>query len=396
MNQRPRVLLLIPHLGGGGAERVVALLAKNLSPEKYELHLGLVTQAAVPAGAVPAGVTVHALGAARVRSAPGRLLALVRRLKPRVILSGMYHLNFLVLLLRPFFPSPVCVLARQNGTVSAALANERNRAFTRLLYRILYRFADRVICQSAAMAADLMQEIGMPENRLAVLPNPVDVDTIRGEVAGFPVRWTGAGPHLLAVGRLSREKGFDLLLRALADVHEKFPRADLVIAGKGPEEDALKVLCRSLRLEGAVEFAGHVEQPAEWFPGATLFVLSSRHEGMPNGLLEAAAAGLPLVATPAAGGVPELLRGQAGKWLAAETSADALTACLVQALASLRPGERFPHPFIEAFRVERSVAAYEELIDAALQPVGMPRANFRASSGRDTSMHDSATGERPL
>src|SRR5664279_4808635 len=122
MAKRTRVLLLIPHLDGGGAEHVTALLACGLSQEKYELHLGLVTQASSDSLSFPPWVTLHALGARRVRSGVFGLLRLVRRLKPDVILSGMAHLNFLVLLLRLFFPSATRVLVRQNGTVSAALA----------------------------------------------------------------------------------------------------------------------------------------------------------------------------------------------------------------------------------------------------------------------------------
>ena len=96
-----RILLLIPHLGGGGAEQVTALLARGLSREKYELHLGLITQSCADAAAFPPWVTIHSLGATRVRGGAVRLVRLVRRLRPDVILSGMAHLNFLVLLLRP-------------------------------------------------------------------------------------------------------------------------------------------------------------------------------------------------------------------------------------------------------------------------------------------------------
>jgi glycosyltransferase involved in cell wall biosynthesis len=359
--------LLLPHLGGGGAEKVFALLAQSLSRDKYELHLGLVTREGIPVGAIPAGVTVHSLGCARVRTAGFRLLRLVRRLRPQVVLSGMYHLNFMVLLLRPFFPRATRVLVRQNGSVSAVLEAGEVPFYTRGLYRLLYRRADRVICQSAAMARDMVQALGIPSNRLVVPPNPVDVDAIRGAVTGLPNRWAGTGPHLLAAGRLSPEKGFDLLLRALVVVREKFPDARLVIAGTGPEEAALKGLCRALQLEPAVVFAGYVDRTAAWFRGAAAFVLSSRHEGMPNSMLEAAAAGLPIVALPAAGGVPDLLRGQPGTWLATEISAAALAACLVEALGSLARTERFTHSFIEPFRIQRAIAAYEAVIDATIE-----------------------------
>ena len=366
MIQRPRILLLIPHLGGGGAEKVFALLAQNLSREKYELHLGLATQAAVPANLFPPGITIHALGAPRVRSAAFRLAALIRHLRPRVILSGMYHLNFLVLLLRPFFPRPIRILIRQNGTVSSALAFGNAPRYTRLLYRSLYRHADKVICQSAAMAGDLAHELSVDPARLTALPNPIDVDAIRLVMKQGTSQSSGPGPHLLAVGRLSREKGFDLLLEALHSVHQRFSTADLTIAGAGPEECSLKCLCRDLGLDSSVRFTASMAEPAALFAGASVFVLSSRQEGMPNALLEAAAGGLPIVAFPASGGIVDLLRNQPGTWLASEISAAALAASLLQAINALRPAERFAHPFIDPFRIDRAIQGYEAAIDAAL------------------------------
>ncbi len=384
MNRRIRVLLLIPHLGGGGAEQVTALLARGLSAEKYDIHLGLVTQSAQEiqrhvsaAGAeaepLPSWVTVHGLGARRVRAGALRLLSLVRRLRPEVVLSGMAHLNFLVLLLRPLFPRGTHVLVRQNATVSAALASGKLPFYTRLLYRLLYPLADRVICQSQAMADDLTGELGICPELVAVLPNPIDFAGIRAG-QGKPYDWQGPGPHLLAIGRLAPEKGFDLLLDALAEVRREFPQADLVIAGAGPEEAALRLQCHRLRLDDAVVFAGRVNRPYRFFAGASLFVLSSRHEGMPNALLEAAAAGLPLVALPASGGVADLLRNCAGAWLAPEISASSLACTLTAALRALTPGMRFRHAF----------AADPALTTKRNRPAGRPR---RAPS-RGVGAHD--------
>ena len=270
----------------------------------------------------------------------------------------MAHLNFLVLLLRLFFPSSTRVLVRQNGTVSAALAYGGLPGYTRFLYRLLYRHADRVICQSRAMAADLACEIQIGPELIAVLPNPVDLAGIREgirEAKNKPARWTGAGPHLLAVGRLSYEKGFDLLLEALARVRHSFPHANVLIAGGGAEESALKVRVRLLGLENAVQFPGHLDRPYDCFPGATLFVLSSRHEGMPNALLEAAAAGLPIVALPSSGGVVDLLRNRPGAWLAEEVSATALADSLLAALQVLHPELQVPaqHPSKRAQAIQK-------------------------------------------
>jgi len=371
--RRPRLLLLIPRLGGGGAQRVAELLARHLSPRSYELHMGtmLASGARTAPAEFPPHVTLHGLGASRVRAAAGPLLRLVRSLRPDLILSGMAHLNFLVLLLRPFFPAFTRVVVRQNGSVSAALAHSGQPFYTRQLYRRLYPRADRVVCQSQAMADDLSRHA--PAARLSVLPNPIEIEEVRAVAARSSLEsacWSGPGPHLLGVGRLEPEKGFDLLLQALAATRKRFPRVELALLGTGKEGASLRGLTEALGLEDVVHFPGLVAEPAAFFPTTDLFVLSSRHEGLPNALLEAAAGGLPLLCTPASGGIVALLRDQPGCWLVEQSSVADLTAALLTALESLPCGQRFPHSFIEAFRVDGAVQAYAELIDAVL---GEPR-----------------------
>ena len=122
-----------------------------------------------------------------------------------------------------------------------------------------------------------------------------------------------------------------------------------------------------LGLNGAVKFLGWVDSPAKYFNGASLFVLPSRHEGMPNALLEAAAAGLPIVALPASGGIVDLLARQQGVWLADAISIEALTISLLAALSDLAPDKRFPHPWVEMFRLKHTIAGYENLIDQTLR-----------------------------
>jgi glycosyltransferase involved in cell wall biosynthesis len=368
MRRKPTVLLLIPHLGGGGAERVIELLACGLSPEKYRIHLALVTQCTPGSQSLAPWVSLHLLGARRVRSGAFRILRLVRRLQPDLVISGIAHLNFLILLLRPFMPRHTHILVRQNSTVSADLAFERLPAYTRFFYRKLYRRADRVICQSHAMSADLIAQAGIPPARIAVLPNPVDVEAIRRELISAPDPWLVPGPRLLAVGRLVPAKAFDLLLDALARLRARVPETALTIAGAGPLEDRLRAQCRDLNTEAAVHFAGHTDRLAPWLAHADIFVLSSRREGLPNALLEAAAAGLPIVATPASQGLTDLLQKQPGVWLAEEISAHSLALSIESALASLQPRQRFEHAWLAPFRMEDSIHAWEELLDSTLQP----------------------------
>jgi glycosyltransferase involved in cell wall biosynthesis len=261
---------------------------------------------------------------------------------------------------------------RQNGTVSAALASDPHRRFTCLLYRFLYRRADRVICQTPAMAIDLRNVCEIHEKQVVVLANPVDVEDLRARSqihsrSDITHRAGSQDPFLLAVGRLANEKGFDLLLRALVAVRETLPCVQLLIAGNGPEESTLKALCSQLGLGSVVFFLGHVDHPSTRFPDATLFVLPSRQDAMPNALLEAAACGLPIVAMPASQGLVDLVRDQPGVWLAEEITSQALATALLDALHTLRPAQRFPHTFIDQFKLQPTIDAYENLIDATLR-----------------------------
>ena len=370
MAQRLKILLLIPHLGGGGAERVTEILARHLPAVRYEIHLGLITQSRTAARSeFGAQVTVHELDCKRVRTGAASLLRLVRRVHPDLILSNMAHLNFLVLLLRPLFPSPVRVIVRQNGTPSSMVASFRFPRIQRALYRQLYKRADSIICQSEAMAGDMQRVAGIERKKLAVLPNPIDTDRIRSRVRRNDAPGSDIGAHLLAVGRLSHEKGLDLLLHAFAEVRRGYPDIDLTLAGEGPQREELLRIHHDLQLEGVVHFAGQIDDLTHLFAGSTLFVLPSRHEGMPNALLEAAAAGLPLVATPASEGLVALLRGQPGVWIASDASAPAIARAILASLRALRAGQRFSHEWVRAFSIPEAIPAYCQLIEDVLGDV---------------------------
>ncbi len=200
-----------------------------------------------------------------------------------------------------------------------------------------------------------------------MLPNPVDIESIRGITSDRDQ--SGAGhhePYLLAVGRLVPEKGFDLLLESFAKLKHDFPSLSLLIAGSGPCMPALKGQCELLGVADRVQFPGNVAQPAQYFSHALAFVLSSRQDELPNALLEAAAGGLPIVSTPASPGLSDLLHAQPGVWLSASTSVDSLTHALRSALAAIGSHTRFDHEWINAFALEKAIAAYEAVIDKAL------------------------------
>jgi glycosyltransferase involved in cell wall biosynthesis len=211
------------------------------------------------------------------------------------------------------------------------------------------------------MADELKQLIGS-RTPVHILRNPVDIESIRETAARQLVPWSGLGPHLLAIGRLSHEKGFDLLLDAFAAVRKEYPGANLTILGEGAERSSLRSKGDGLGLTASVRLAGYVREPAAWFAGATLLVIPSRCEALPNALLEGAAAGLPIVATPCSSGMEDLIDGRAGIWLARDISSEALARSLKAALVTLRPGERFEHSWLAPFDLPNAVAGYRNLI----------------------------------
>lgn len=163
-----------------------------------------------------------------------------------------------------------------------------------------YRHADYWIGITRGLCDHLVQG-GMPARRVVHIPNFAD------ESPATPLPRdsfaTPAGPRLLAAGRLHRNKGFDVLLRALARV----PDATLWLAGSGPEAAALKALCAGLGLDERVRFLGWREDVTALMASVDLFVCPSRHEGLGSIVLEAWAHGCPIVAT-ASQGPAELIR----------------------------------------------------------------------------------------
>lgn len=336
----------------------MAHLARSLPPDHFTIHLGLITRANQSSETFPSHVQVHQLNAVRVLLGAVGLVRLVRIIKPDLILSGMFHLNFLVLLAKPFFFRATRILVRQNGMLSAW--PRQSPRLGRLLYRLLYPHSDGIVSQTQAMAEDLKNCVGIKPG-IHVLHNPVDAAGIRQMCRSAP-KWTGPGPHLLAMGRLSPEKGFDLLLDAFHRIRIAHPTAGLTILGEGPERNALQKRAASLGIASRVQLAGYVSEPYSWLADATLLVIPSRCEALPNVLLEGAAAGLPIVATPCSASVIQLLQDQPGTWLAPEVSSDALAHSLHTALTSLSPGARFTHSWVTPFDLPEAVGAYENLI----------------------------------
>jgi glycosyltransferase involved in cell wall biosynthesis len=154
--------------------------------------------------------------------------------------------------------------------------------------RLVYPFAHCVVMQTSEGLDWLSREI--PKARGAIIPNPIPYPLPDAEPTLLPEDWIS--PHrklLLAVGRLSQEKGFDCLLEAFAKLAPENPEWDLVILGEGPQRDALENQAQVLRAAHRVHLPGRAGNVGDWYARADLYVMSSHFEGFPNTLGEAMA-----------------------------------------------------------------------------------------------------------
>lgn len=360
---RKTILFLIPTLTSGGAERVVITLLRHLDRQRFAPVLAVVNLAgAVFLRDIPEDVELVDLGCQRVRYALPKLFALIWRRKPAVVFSTLGYLNLSLAIMRPLLPRDVRYIARESTIVSHELQHYSPSWLWSLLYRVFYCKHDLVVCQSRFMQADLVQHYRFPAAKSVVIPNPLDITRIRGlareQVKGMDM--PSGTIHLLAVGRLSHEKGFDLLLEAVALLDE--PRIQLTLVGEGGLLQPLQTLAKRLGMMGRVHFAGFQANPYAWLARADAFVLSSHYEGFPNVVLEALACQTPVIATPAPGGLLEILDGVPGCVVAQAVTAEALAAAIALWLGGGKP---VIHPdVVQPYALQRIIGQYEAALDA--------------------------------
>ncbi|HTU65152.1 MAG TPA: glycosyltransferase family 4 protein [Steroidobacteraceae bacterium] len=295
-----RVFILSASLESGGAERQLAVMANHWAAAGSDVELATWTGAGV--------ADFFALDA-RVRrthfdvplfpppfAALRNLLARVARLRerlrqarPDVLVSFITETNVIALLAARGLPIRVVVSERAHPQLDDTISRP-----LRMLRRILYRRAAAVVTQTEAAAGWVREHCVA---NVAVVPN-----TLRESAANESPR----EPLLLAVGRLRKQKGFDLLLRAFARLDPPAPWR-LVIVGEGPEHAALQALRNSLRLGDRVEFRGVERDIARWMARAGIVVAPSRFEGFPNVVLEAMAEGAPVISADCLAGPSEMI-----------------------------------------------------------------------------------------
>jgi len=358
------VLFVVPRLGGGGAERVFCTLLTHLDRRRFRPVLAVQDLDGEYMTELPDDVEVLELGPGRFRTRLPRLFGLLWRRRPGVVFTTRGYVNLLVALSRFLLPPGTVHVARQTILPGQALGEDPLSRLKACLYRRHLSRVAKLICQSRDMQEELVNSWEFPANRIAVIHNPVDCDRVRtlasARVSDDPV--PPGTIQLLACGRLVPQKGFDVLLDALSRTSDDH---HLTILGDGPEREALVRQVGVLGLERRVRILPFKENPFPYMARADAVVLSSRHEGFPNLLLEAGACGTPVIAFHCPGGIDEIVvEGKTGLMVPAgdmEGLAEAMEGGRYRAMDR----DRIAASICDRFSVNRIVPRYEHELTSA-------------------------------
>ena len=226
-----------------------------------------------------------------------------------------------------------------------------------------YPHADAAVGVSLGVSSELARYSGLSRDRIHTVYNPVvpaDLPRLVREMPAHPWLREPGPPLVVSAGRLHRQKDFPSLLDAFAQLLALRP-ARLIVLGEGPQQSQLLKLAHELGISEHVDFPGFVENPYAYMARARLFVLSSRHEGLPTVLIEAMACGCPVVSTDCPFGPDEILEG--GRWgeLVPVDDPPALTGAMARAM-NASPRKDALRKRADFFSLASAVARYEELL----------------------------------
>ncbi len=283
--------------------------------------------------------------------------AYMQRERPDCVVPSLPRAKIATLLASGLSTAPPPIVPTIRNVIQARRRSHR-RSYQRLFGR-----ASHFVCVSQGVADSMVEQLGIAGARVSTIYNPIVtgvLDAQMAQPANHPWMNDGGAPVILSVGRLAAQKDYATLIRAFARVSAS-RRCRLIILGEGGRRKALERLVGALGLADRVSLPGWVDNPFAFMSRAALFVLSSRHEGLPGVLVQALACGCPCVSTDCPAGPTEILQGgRLGPLVPVGDPvrlAEAMTAVLDQPAdrQTLREGA-------DRFSAEKAVSAYERLI----------------------------------
>lgn len=299
-----RILYLVTELDPGGAEGQLVALATWLDRKRFDPAVASLAPPGEMAKPLrEAGIPVFSLaarGATDLRVFP-RLKRLLAETEPDLLHTFLFHANV---------AGRVCArLAGLSCPVVASVRVEDPRLLHRWGEKATARWADVFIANSASLGDFLRDRIHIPPAKISVIPNALlPLPTVTPHQFRKTLGLDRRTPLVVGVGRLHRQKGFDLLVEALGRWPERAPRPCVALVGAGPEETRLGRLAKRLGVADSLRLTGAMDSAAGALADADVVAIPSRWEGMPNVAMEAMSLGRPVVAARV-GALPELLGG---------------------------------------------------------------------------------------
>lgn len=292
------ISIFIGGLGTGGAERVVCNLSNFLSQRH---NVTIITVGDVTSSYKLNSDVQHISLSENLNNNHFvvknikriiKLNKIVKNQSQDIFLSFLPVPSFMLLFLRKKIKVPIIVSVRNDPKIEYA-----SKIFN-VLMRFLYPRADGFVFQTEE-AKNYFNIIKIKTSE--VIPNPINEDFINQCFTGDRKK------KIVAVGRLTQQKNHMLLIDAFAQVADKHSEYKLIIYGEGPLRFELKNRIKELKMEDKIQLPGNVNNIKDHIIDATLFVLSSNYEGMPNALMEAMALGIPVISTDCPCGGPKYL-----------------------------------------------------------------------------------------
>lgn len=304
-----KILVFTPTLNGGGAERVLMNYLNGLDANKFLITLVLVDEVGVLLDLLPEHVQVLNLKSKKTSLSIFRLAGAIKRIKPDIVYSTLINANIVVYLAVILINSKARVVMRSPNSPGLLYKNKQLGFLQRMLLRLAYKKAHAVIAQTPEMKMELSKYDFVNSEKIRVFMNPLNTSFIDRQSSIDPSPFSNDKINVVASGRLTKQKGFDILISAFKLVVMKNSLYHLHILGDGKagEMRKLKHQCESLDVVSNVTFHGFQKNPYVYYKNADLYVLSSRWEGMPNTVIENLYLKTPVVATKCVPFLSELI-----------------------------------------------------------------------------------------
>lgn len=306
------ICFFAPNLKGGGAERVISILANLSDNSNYDITIILAHAEGPYLKDINSSINIIDLKLEKISHTLQYLIRFLRSNKPDILFSSHIHSSIIAIWAVKLARVTTHTIIRQPTMLKPTL-HKKETLKSKVVNKIFCKtiaLADTIVVTNKAMYDEFLLLTNINSQKIHIIPNPVPIDRIKDkslEMVDHP--WLQENkkiPVILSAGRLVEVKDFKTLLRAIKQLN-RTTRARLIILGEGPLKDELKSYINQLNIEHLVDMPGFKTNPYSYMKNADVYVMSSLWEGFPNSLIESMACGTTVVSTDCEGGAAEIL-----------------------------------------------------------------------------------------